>query len=331
MAARLEESLIAGAAGLSSGLAYSTASAAPAAEVTALARHVAPHRGVYATHLRDESETVIDAMEEALGIASEAGVPVIFSHHKVAGRANYGRSVETLALLEQAARRQSLGADAYPYTAGATELSADRVAWADRVLVTFSKAMPEAAGRDLTDVARELGVSVDEAIERLHPAGAIYFIMDEADVRRILAWPGVMIGSDSIPADAHPHPRVWGAFPRVLGRYSRELGLLSLEEAVRRMTSLPAERFGLVDRGMLQTGAYADVVVFDPMTVADRATYELAGAARRRHRAGVGQRARRMVGRATYRRAPGAGAAPHEMMEDYDEPVAPCRAGHAPF
>ncbi len=254
MAMRLEESLMAGAAGLSSGLAYSTASAASAAEVTALARRVAPHGGIYAAHLRDESATVMDAMEEALGIASEAGVPVIFSHHKVAGRANYGRSVETLALLEQAARRQPLGVDAYPYTAGATELSADRVAWADRVLVTFSKAMPEAAGRDLADVARELGVSVEEAIARLHPAGAIYFIMDEADVRRILAWPGVMIGSDSIPADAHPHPRVWGAFPRVLGRYSRELSLLSLEESVRRMTSLPAERFGLVDRGMLQRG-----------------------------------------------------------------------------
>ncbi len=274
MVTHLEESLVAGAAGLSSGLAYSTAAAAPAAEVAALARLVAPHSGVYATHLRDESETVIDAMEEALGIANEAGIPIIFSHHKVAGRANYGRSVETLALLEQAARQLSVGADAYPYTAGATELSADRVAWADRVLVTFSKAMPEAAGRDLIDVARELGVSVDEAIARLHPAGAIYFIMDEADVRRILAWPGVMIGSDSIPADAHPHPRVWGAFPRFLGRYSRELGLLSLEEAVRRMTSLPAARFGMVDRGTLKVGAYADVVVFDPLTVADRANYE---------------------------------------------------------
>jgi N-acyl-D-amino-acid deacylase len=274
MAAKLEEGLSVGAAGLSSGLAYSTAAAAPAAEVAALARLLGPHRGVYATHLRDESERVLEAMEEALDIAGDTGIPVIFSHHKVAGRANYGRSVETLALLESTSRHRPVGVDAYPYTAGATELSADRVAWADRVLITFSKAAPEAAGRELGDVARELGVSIAEAIRRLHPAGAIYFIMDETDVRRILAWPGVMIGSDSIPADAHPHPRVWGAFPRVLGRYSRDLGLLPLEEAVRRMTSLPAGRFGLADRGVLRPGAYADVVVFDPRTVNDRATYE---------------------------------------------------------
>lgn len=274
MAEALEAGLSAGAAGLSSGLAYSTASAAPGAEVAALARLLGPHRGVYATHLRDESDHVLDAMEEALGIVEETAVPIIFSHHKVAGRANYGRSVETLALLAQSASDRSLGVDAYPYTAGATELSPDRAAWADRVLVTFSKTVPDAAGRDLAEVARDMGVPVDEAIRRLHPAGAIYFIMDEADVRRILSWPGVMIGSDSIPADAHPHPRVWGAFPRVLGCYSRDLGLFSLEEAVRRMTSLPASVFGLADRGVLRSGAFADLVVFDPANVGDRATYE---------------------------------------------------------
>jgi N-acyl-D-amino-acid deacylase len=153
-------------------------------------------------------------------------------------------------------------------------LSLDRVAWADRVLVTFSRTMPEAAGRDLRDVAADLGLSVEETVARLHPAGAIYFIMDEADVRRILAWPGVMIGSDGIPAESHPHPRLWGAFARVLGRYARELGLFSLEEAVRRMTSLPAARFGLVGRGTLRVGAFADLVLFDPETVGDRATYE---------------------------------------------------------
>jgi N-acyl-D-amino-acid deacylase len=274
MAAALDEALAAGAAGLSSGLAYSTAQAAPAAEVAALARRVTGTGGLYATHLRDEAERIVEAMEEALGIARAAGLPIIFSHHKTAGRANYGRSAETLALLENAARDQPLGIDAYPYTAGATELSADRVAWADRVLVTFSKAMPEAAGRDLVEVAAALGVSIDEAIGRLHPAGAIYFLMDEADVRRILAWPGTMIGSDGIPAEAHPHPRLWGTFARVLGHYSRDLGLFPLEEAVRRMTSLPAERFRLADRGVLRPGAYADLVAFDPATVADRSTYE---------------------------------------------------------
>jgi N-acyl-D-amino-acid deacylase len=115
---------------------------------------------------------------------------------------------------------------------------------------------------------------VEEAVRRLHPAGAIYFQMDEADVRRILSWPETMIGSDGLPRDAHPHPRLWGTFPRVLGRYSRDLDLFSLEEAVRHMTSIPAERFGLAGRGVVRQGAFADLVVFDPARIADRATFE---------------------------------------------------------
>ena len=111
-------------------------------------------------------------------------------------------------------------------------------------------------------------------MERLQPAGGIYFMMDEDDVQRILSYPYAMIGSDGLPNDEHPHPRLWGTFPRVLGHYCRELGLFSLEEAVRRMTGLPAERFGLRDRGLIRPGAYADLVIFDPDTVIDRATFE---------------------------------------------------------
>jgi N-acyl-D-aspartate/D-glutamate deacylase len=214
MAEQLEAGLSAGAAGLSSGLAYSTASAAPAAEVAALARLLGRYRGVYATHLRDSR--IMPGCNG--GGARHRGGD--HPHHLLAsqgaGRANL-TSVETLALLEQTASERPLGIDAYPYTAGATELSADRVAWADRVLVTFSKTVPDAAGRDLTEVARDMGVPVDEAIRRLHPAGAIYFIMDEADVRRILSWPGVMIGSDTSPRTAST-ARVGRS--RVLSRYS---------------------------------------------------------------------------------------------------------------
>ena len=112
------------------------------------------------------------------------------------------------------------------------------------------------------------------AARRLQPAGAIYFTMDEADVRRVLALPDAMIGSDGLPHDVHPHPRLWGTFPRVLGHYSRDLGLFSLEEAVRRMTSLTASRFGLTDRGVVREGAFADLVVFDADRIIDRATFE---------------------------------------------------------
>lgn len=141
-------------------------------------------------------------------------------------------------------------------------------------MITWSEPFPEAAGRDFADLAAEFQCPPLDAVERLNPAGAIYFMMDEDDVQRILSHPLAMVGSDGIPHDAHPHPRLWGTFPRVLGHYARDLGLFSLEEGVRRMTSLSAENFGLVDRGAVREGGFADLVVFDPDTVAEAATYE---------------------------------------------------------
>jgi N-acyl-D-amino-acid deacylase len=119
-----------------------------------------------------------------------------------------------------------------------------------------------------------MGLGRDAAVEALLPAGGIFFAMDEDDVNRILAYPHTMIGSDGLPHDKHPHPRLWGCFPRVLGHCARTLGLFSMEEAVRRMTGLPARRFGIPDRGVLREGAFADLVLFDPQTVADTATFE---------------------------------------------------------
>jgi len=133
---------------------------------------------------------------------------------------------------------------------------------------------PEMTGRMIDAVAREWGVPVAEAAERLLPAGAIYFQMDEADVQRIIAHPRSMIGSDGLPHDSHPHPRLWGTFPRVLGHYARELGIVSMEDAVRKMTSLPASEFGIADRGTVRPGAYADLVLFDAATVKDSASFE---------------------------------------------------------
>ena len=126
---------------------------------------------------------------------------------------------------------------------------------------------------DLDEVVRKLGLPAEQAIAKLQPASAIYFSMDEADVQRILAFENTMIGSDGLPHDTAPHPRLWGTFPRVLGHYSRGLNLFSLETAVYKMTGLTARTFGLKDRGVLKEGAYADLCVFDADTVDEAVTF----------------------------------------------------------
>jgi N-acyl-D-amino-acid deacylase len=140
--------------------------------------------------------------------------------------------------------------------------------------VTWCDPHPEFCARYLDDIAGELGCTPLEAISRLQPAGAVYFLMDEADVTRILCSSAAMVGSDGLPEDSHPHPRLWGTFPRVLGRYVRERGVLSLENAIHRMTGLSARQFGLGNRGQLAEGMFADICVFDAATVSDLATFE---------------------------------------------------------
>ena len=152
-------------------------------------------------------------------------------------------------------------------------LSIDRVRESRRVIITWSVPRPEFAGRDLDDIANDLGCTLEEAAAALLPAGAIYFMMDEADVQRVLRYKHAMVASDGLPHDEFPHPRLWGTFPRVLGHYSRELGLMSLEEAVRRMSGLPAAEFGLTGRGVIAVGNHADIVIFDADTVIDRADF----------------------------------------------------------
>jgi N-acyl-D-amino-acid deacylase len=268
------ESLASGAIGVSTGTAYVPAAQAPTEELIEVCRPLAELGGLYVTHMRNEDDHVTDAMEETFLIGRTLGVPVIISHHKCVGTANHGRSPETLALVERRMREQEVGLDCYPYIASSTVLRYDRLAQSSKILITWSKPHPEFSGLDLEEVARRLGVPKADAVEKIKPAGAIYFMLHEQDVQRILKFDETMIGSDGLPHDAKPHPRLWGTFPRVLGHYSRDLKLFSLETAVYKMTGLPAAKFGLARRGVLKPGHHADITIFDAETVIDAADFQ---------------------------------------------------------
>jgi N-acyl-D-amino-acid deacylase len=270
----LREGMAAGAIGLSSGVFYATGAAADGEELALLAAVAGEAGGIYTTHIRNEMADVLAALDEAFEAARRGRVPVVISHHKCAGPQNWGRTVQTLAYIEAARARQPIGLDAYPYVAGSTVLRADLVDGVIDVVVTSSVPHPEMAARHLADIAAEWNCTQQEACERLQPGGACYFQMREDDVQRVLRYPATMIGSDGLPHDHHPHPRLWGTFPRVLGHYSRDLELFPLETAVHKMTGLSARRFNLQERGELRAGWFADVCVFDPATVQDVATFE---------------------------------------------------------
>ncbi|MCX8133286.1 MAG: D-aminoacylase [Roseococcus sp.] len=278
MQQRLREALREGAGGFSTGLYYPPNAQAPTEEVIAVAEVLREEGGLYVTHMRDEGDHVLDSIRETLRIGREAGAPekpleVVISHHKCTMSENFGRSRETLALMDALGQDQPVAFDVYPYPAGSTVLMPDKLRQDVKVQITWSVPFPEMAGRDLDDIARDWGMTRRAAAERLLPAGAITFSMDEADVRRIMAHPRSMIGSDGIPHDAKPHPRLWGTFPRVLGRYVREIGLFSLETAIHKMSGRCAQVFGIPDRGVIRPGAFADLVLLDPARVIDRATY----------------------------------------------------------
>ena len=323
----LDEAMEAGAWGLSTGLIYAPGSYATTEEIVALARVAARRRGFYASHIRGEGATLLAAVGEAIRVGREAGLPVQVSHIKAAGRPNWGKVADALALVD-AARAEGLDvtADVYPYTASSTtlrtllpdwaleggveamrarltdpaararirrELEAppagqsllDRVGW-ENIMVSYCAVRKDAEGRRLSELAAARGQDpIDAALELLEAEGGraymILFQLDEADLRRALVHPAVMIGSDGSAlapygelAQGKPHPRSYGTFPRVLGEYAREQRVLPLARAIHKMTGLPARRLGLRDRGVIAPGARADLVVLDPRRVADRATYE---------------------------------------------------------
>lgn len=274
MRAHVVEAMEAGAFGVSTGLAYPPAIAATTREVIGICLPLKDYDGLYCTHMRDESDATMESLAETFEIGREVGAKVLISHHKLAGVRNHGRSVETLRCIEATMEEQPICLDCYPYAASSTILTIDHAQNSPRTIVTWSKSMPEHAGRDLEEIMADFGCGLEETIARLLPAGAVYFRMDETDVQRILKFGPTMIGSDGLPHDEKPHPRLWGTFPRVLGHYSRDLGLFSLETAVHKMTGLTASEFGLVDRGVLKQGAFADITLFDPESIIDTATFE---------------------------------------------------------
>jgi len=317
-----------GAFGMSTGLIYVPGTYAATDELIALAKVVGAHGGLYASHMRNENDQVLDAIAETLRIGEQAGVPVQISHVKCTGKPNHGRAEQVLAAV-QAARRngQRVGVDQYAYDASSTgldvlfpadELAVDRDAFGQRLRddapyrATIHTALlrkmdqvgfgdfrfariatakgnedlnglllPAAArqrlGRDDRDAQAELAMDLFAAAAPAR-VGMVYHTMAEADVERFLREDWIAIASDAgLRGDGgvdKPHPRGAGNNPRVLGRYVRERGVLPLEVAIHKMTQVPARAFGLVDRGELRVGAFADLVVFDPATVADRATYD---------------------------------------------------------
>ncbi len=273
MRVQFEEALHHGALGLSTGLAYLSANAATTREVIQLARPLAAAGAVYVTHMRSEADAILDAMDETFRIGRAWGIPVIVSHLKCAGITNWGRSDEVLHAMDQARETQQAGCDCYPYAAGSSTLDLRQVDPRVKITITWSIPHPEVAGQSLQRIAEIWNVTQMEAANRLRPAGAIYHSISEHDMRRILVHPATMIGSDGLPNDPRPHPRLWGTFPRVLGRYSRDEKLMPLAAAVHKMTGMPAQRFGLEQRGLIREGYAADFVLFDPGSIIDTATF----------------------------------------------------------
>lgn len=274
MRAALAEALAAGAFGFSTGLAYANAASASTREVMTIAQALRDTGALYATHLRSEGAAILDAIDEAVAIAHDAAAPLIVSHLKCAGAPQHGRSGEITDRLERAETAQSVGCDCYPYTASSSTLDLKQVVPETPIMISWSDPEPEQAGRMLSAIAEDWGVDPVAAARRLQPAGAVYHCMDERDVDHILAHRLTMVGSDGLPCDPRPHPRLWGSFPRVLAYYVRERGLLTLPVAIRKMTGLTADRLGLVDRGYIRPGLAADLVLFDPERIADRASYD---------------------------------------------------------
>lgn len=309
-----------GAFGFSSGLIYPPSSYADTAELVAIAKTVAAHGGIYATHMRDEGDDLLGSVNEAITIGEQSGIPVHISHHKTCGEANWGKVIDTLALIDvKRAGGLDITLDQYPYIATSTGLKVIIPQWAhadgveamrqrvldpeigariceeidaaehrwDWVLVSACARSENKRfeGKNMVEIAAitgqpPLAAALDLLLAENFNVGMVRFAMCEEDVETVMRHPAVMIGSDASAlattgplSKGKPHPRCYGTFPRVLGHYVRERGVLTLEDAVRKMTGLTAARFHLWERGLLRPGCFADITIFDEKTIGDAATF----------------------------------------------------------
>ncbi|HEY4104071.1 MAG TPA: D-aminoacylase [Polyangiaceae bacterium] len=287
MRALLERALEQGACGFSTGLIYRPGRVATTEEIVEIARPLAAFGAIYATHMRSEGDRLLESVEETLSVARAVGCRVEISHHKAGGKKNWGKVRASLARVDEAnAAGADVTLDAYPYVAGSGpmieyfDLQKIDLVLAEAIQIATCPARPDYDGRRLSEIAVSEGIELAEVVRKIlglpgaERTVAITFVMDEADVEENLRHPRVMVGSDGLPnPDGRPHPRLYGTFPRVLGEYARKRGLLSLEAAVRKMSGLPCERFGLAGRGRIEAGFQADLVLFDAASIADRASY----------------------------------------------------------
>jgi N-acyl-D-amino-acid deacylase len=319
MRALLARAMEEGAIGLASGLIYPPSAYGTTDELASLCEVVRASGGLYASHIRNEGEKLLDAVDENLEIARRSKVRVQLSHHKASGQKNWGKVKESVTKIEDA-RRSGLDvqADQYPYTASSTGLAVTIPNWAheggstaltarlrdqavrkrirdeetetgrawDRIVIARARHHPEYSGKSVADLAKAAGKdplewTCDTLVEHEGAVDIVHHSMSEDDVRHVMAQPWIAIGSDSRANAPYgplsfgkPHPRSYGTFPRVLGRYARDEKVVTLVDAVRKMTSLTAKHMRLRDRGAIRVGAWADLVVFDPETVADVATYD---------------------------------------------------------
>jgi len=320
----LEESLQAGAIGLSLGLMYAPGSYTSGEELAELCSVLPRYDGLLATHIRGEGNSLIPSIAEVIWIAERCGCPLQISHLKAAGTSNWGSVAEAMELVEDArSRGLDVTCDVYPYTAGSTSLttllppwaleggisrtlerlkdpaSRERIkeelgdehdgwdnlmastGWESVYISSLSKGREaELEGKNIGEISELKALdpadcTMDLLLEQDGKVSMVLFHMAETDVEQVLSWERSLIASDSLHDQARkPHPRLYGTFPHVLAKYVRERKLLTLEEAIRKMTSFPARRFGLGKRGLIAPGYAADLVVFDPDGISDKATYE---------------------------------------------------------
>ena len=293
MRSLVDQAMADGAFGLSSGLEYEVGSYSDVEEVVEMARAAGARGGFYISHIRDEADLTMDAVKEAITIGERARLPVQITHIKLGTVGVWGKAMEVVAIVEAARKRGvDVTADAYPYLAWqstprvlvpnkryddpvSVKRGLDDIGGAKNVQITRWSAYPQHVGTRLDEMARAEGLSDIEAYVRFardDGAGMIGHAMIESDLRAFYSQPWVMVASDG--GIANNHPRGAGTFPRVLGRYVRELKWMTLPEAIRKMTTMPAARLGLKDRGAVREGMKADLVLFDPATVIDHATFE---------------------------------------------------------